>query len=225
MTMTLGAFGNDQAIVKSAEERKAPIKCQDNLKQFGIAINTYHDAYLAFPPLYTVDANGKPLHSWRVLILPFLEEEKLYDQIRLNEPWDSPHNRQFHNKMPGIFQCSSNPGKGCCYSGIAGEGFVPAVKNDEWTGRGIRDITNGISNTLAIVEVRQPFNWMDPNVDVTLDELAKGINKGRVGSSHTGVCNVAALDGVARFVPETIATNNLRELGKIESSGRVPRWK
>jgi len=188
-------------------------QCSKKIKLIGLALHNYHDTHNAFPPLYTVDKDGKPLHSWRVLILPYLEQTALYEQIRLDEPWDSAHNKQFHDKMPVVYQCPENPGKGCCYSVIAGQGFAPSREASRWTGMNLSGISDGTSNTLAIIEVKQPFCWMDPTADVTLDELEKGINKGRVGSFHSGGCNVGFFDGATRFLPETIDTKILRALG------------
>ena len=181
----------------------------------GLAFHTYADmtpqTYL--PPLYSMNADGKPLHSWRVYLLPFLEQTALYDQIRLNEPWDSPHNKQFHDMMPAVFQCPDNPGKGCCYATISGV-LVP-VKDGDWNARSTMVWSaKGTSNQILIVEVKEPFNWMDPTADITLDELAKGINKaGRVGSFHPGGCNVGFGDGSVRFITDAVDGALLRALG------------
>ncbi|MCL2711649.1 MAG: DUF1559 domain-containing protein [Planctomycetaceae bacterium] len=77
--------------------------CVGNMKAIGVALQNYHDHHGSFPPAYTVDAEGNPLHSWRILILPYFApgviEQKwkdIYDQIRFDEPWDSEHNRQFN---------------------------------------------------------------------------------------------------------------------------------
>ena len=59
-------------------------QCKNNLKQIGLALHNYHEKYQAFPPAYTVDATGKPLHSWRTLILPFVDQQALYDKIDLS---------------------------------------------------------------------------------------------------------------------------------------------
>ena len=70
----------------------------------------YRDSWGQWPPVYTVDHEGKPLHSWRVLILPYLNDYanlRLYHSIRLNEPWNSRFNSRFHNKMPSVFRCPS----------------------------------------------------------------------------------------------------------------------
>src|SRR5262249_28110992 len=77
-----------------AAERNA---CSNNMKMIALAILNYADKYHELPPAYTVDANGKPLHSWRTLILPFLEEEKLYESIDLSKPWNDPANAKAFN--------------------------------------------------------------------------------------------------------------------------------
>ena len=166
--------------IQMAREAARRMQCANHQRQIMLALHTFHDTHGAFPPLHTVDDEGNPLHSWRVLILPFIEQHALYDAIMssgaIHEPWDSEINKQFHDKMPNIFRCPSNPRTGCCYSVIAREGFVPATKAGERTGLHMGNIPDGVSNTLAIVEVKEPFNWMDPTADITLDELARGIN-------------------------------------------------
>ena len=204
--------------VQAAREAARRMQCSNNVKQIALALYNYHDAHAAFPPLYTVDEEGNPLHSWRVLILPYIEQNALYEQIRLDEPWDSEHNKQFHSINIHGYCCPGNPSwtggaSGLCdYSAIAGEGFVPAEKAGQKTGNDLRKIADGTSNTIAIVEVREPFCWMDPTADVTLDELVKGINAGRVGSFHTRGCNVGLFDGSVRFFSDTIDLTVLRAL-------------
>ncbi|APZ94979.1 DUF1559 domain-containing protein [Fuerstiella marisgermanici] len=66
------------------------LQCKNNLKQIGLALHNYHDVYEAFPPAFTVNSDGHPLHSWRTLILPFMEQQALYDSIDLSKPWSDP---------------------------------------------------------------------------------------------------------------------------------------
>src|SRR5262249_19222538 len=67
-------------------------QCADNLRNLAMALQTYAAAKDHFPPPYTTDANGKPLHSWRTLILPYLDQAPVFDAIHRDEPWDSPTN-------------------------------------------------------------------------------------------------------------------------------------
>jgi len=214
--------------VQASREAARRVMCMNNVKQIVLAFQIYHDKHDAFPPLYTVDEEGNPLHSWRVLILPYIEQNALYNQIRLDEPWDSAYNQQFHDQMIMVYQCPSNKlaprGSGLCsFVAIAGEGFVPAENAKQITGNGLKEITDGTSNTIAVIEVREPFCWMDPTADVTLDELENGINSGRVGSFHTGGCNVGFFDGSVRFFANTIDLTVLRALATPAGGESVSR--
>src|SRR5262245_13361439 len=69
-----------------------------------VAIHNYHDAHGTLPPAALRGADGKPLLSWRVLILPYIEQDELYKQFRLDQPWDSPHNIQLLERMPKLYK-------------------------------------------------------------------------------------------------------------------------
>lgn len=86
--------------------------CSQNLHKIAVALQNYYDEHGVYPPAIVYDARGKPTQSWRVLILPQLgqEEEKLYKRYRLDEPWDSPHNRPLAEEMPRVYACSVDPG-------------------------------------------------------------------------------------------------------------------
>ncbi|MDR0327796.1 MAG: DUF1559 domain-containing protein [Planctomycetaceae bacterium] len=208
--------------IQAAREAARRAQCSFHIKETAMAFYEYHKKNGAFPPLYTVDDTGKPLHSWRVLILPLIEQKELYDKIRLDEPWDSAHNKQFHDQMPDFYHCPSNSGKGCCYSVIAGEAFVPAKDTHQKKGKSSKEILDGEDNTLAIVEVKTPFNWMDPTADIALDELVNDNNaSGRVGSFHPGGFYVAMLNGVVTFIPTVIDKNTLRALGTASGGEKI----
>ena len=198
----------------------ARMPCTKNIQRIMIAIHTYDDAHGGLPPLYTVDTEGKPLHSWRMLLLPFVGEPELYSKIRWDEPWDSPHNSQFHDTVVSVYRCPSNPhiaeNMNCTYSTIAGAALRPALPERGQTPRDTFSYwQDSTSNQIVVVEVKEPFCWMDPSADVDLDELAKGINKpeGRVGSSHVGGMNIGMGDGSVRFVEEAMDSAMLRAWG------------
>ena len=222
--LTLPLWSGCFYVLEAEKQRQETVRqnslqqCSEYIKKIELSLHDYLDSNsMCFPPLYTVAQDGKPLHSWRVLLLPFLGEQDLYEKIRLDEPWDSNHNKQFHSRMPSVYQCPSNSRKGCCYSVIAGKGFVPDRSGQ---GRYIREFMGefigGTSNVIAIVEVKEPFNWMDPTADVDLEELLKGINspRGRVSSFHTGGMNVGMFDGAVWFFPDSVETDVLRSLAE-----------
>jgi hypothetical protein len=217
--------------VPAARESTRRMQCTNHMKQICLAFHNYHDKHGHLPPAYTVDEDGKPLHSWRVLILPFIEEITLYDKIRLDEPWDSEYNRQFHAEAPRIFQCPSYSSNdltvpvpsGCFYSIIYGA-ETPFTGSQP---KNFEDVTRGLSNTIFLVERRIPVNWMDPSCEITFETACKGVNVDAIGISsyHVGGVNVALGDGSLRFIPDNIDSETLREMltceQKPESRGKI----
>jgi len=140
-------------------------RSESNLKQILLALHSYNDANRHLPGNIT-DKDGKPLLSWRVAILPYIEEEELYKKFKLDEPWDSEHNKKLLAKMPDLFRVGFEP-KGetkTYYQGFAGPGtlFEPGK---ELT---LVSVTDGTSNTIAIVEAGSPVEWTKP-ADIPYD--------------------------------------------------------
>ena len=81
------------------------VKCRARLSMVATGIRQYAEAYGQLPPPAVLDDTGAPLLSWRVLILPFVGEQPLYDRFRLNEAWDSPHNAELLSQRPDMFRC------------------------------------------------------------------------------------------------------------------------
>src|SRR6185295_12482568 len=91
------------AAVQAAREAAQRTQSLNNLKQIGLAMQNHHSVYKAFPARAKLDNDGKPLLSWRVLVLPFIEEKALYNEFHLDEPWDSEHNKPLVEKMPKLY--------------------------------------------------------------------------------------------------------------------------
>ena len=176
--------------------------CANNMKQIALAFHMYYDKHGHLPPAYSVDENGKPLHSWRVLILPFMEQKVLYAQIRLDEPWDSEYNRQFHTFYIHEFFCPSYPRNAVPVKGAA---FYSVIYGAKRTLSG---------SQIVLVERCTPVNWMNPLSDITFETACKGINVDVMGISsyHTGGANVALGDGSIRFISDTIDNEKLRAM-------------
>jgi len=196
--------------------------CTTNLRMIVLAFHNYHDIHTRFPAAWTVDEDGNPLHSWRVAILPYIEQSALYQKIRLDEPWDSEYNRQFHALCPPVFQCprvvAGNPDIQrlglTTYSIIVGPNAWPEG-DQRYT---LPMITDGTSNTWAVVERQQPVNWMDPTAELTQEEAEKGVNRTTTGiaAPHPGperhFTNVAFFDGSIRNLTENLSLNTVRNL-------------
>src|SRR4051794_6427956 len=95
---------------RSAREPARRSQCVNNLKMIALALRNYEQQYKALPPAYSVDAGGRPLHSWRTLILPYLEQARLYNTIDLAKPWDDPANARAMETIPTVYLCPSAVG-------------------------------------------------------------------------------------------------------------------
>src|ERR1700731_3796855 len=93
--------------VQSAREAARRAQCTNNLKQIGLAFHNYHSANNAFPRAAITDKQGKPVLSWRVAILPYIEQQELYKKFKRDEPWDSPHNKALLKEVPTTYVCPS----------------------------------------------------------------------------------------------------------------------
>jgi len=208
--------------VQAAREAARRSQCTNNLKQLALAMHNYHDTYKCFPPAYVADEDGRPMHSWRVLLLPYLEQQPLYEQYNFDEPWDSPANLALADIMPDVFRCPSDPStpfSNTSYAMIVG----PGTLFDGTRPCRIADISDGTSNTIMLVEAAgSGINWMEPT-DLDVQKLALGINNPSgqgIRSYHPGGANVAMCDGSVRFISATINPQTLKAL--ITKAGGEP---
>lgn len=161
-----------------------------NLKQLGLALHSYHDTFGHFPQNIT-DKYGKPLLSWRVLLLPNLEDEglALYKEFKQTEPWDSEHNKKLLEKMPKVFApIRVKPLPGITY-------YLGFDGKDAMFGKGkpvgIARIGDGSSNTAMVVEAGTGVAWTKPE-DLPFD-ADKDLPK--LGGFFDGAFNVLLADG------------------------------
>lgn len=200
-------------------------QCMHNLKYIGLALHQYHDIHGTLPPAYVVDDEGRPLYSWRVLLLPYLEQEPLYAQFHLDEPWDSPHNLALAKQMPRLFACPLHPRT----PGRTITPYVAIVHEDSlWPGETaltLQDVTDGPGNTLAVVEwPESDIVWTEPR-DLTRKTLSKWWHpdaKTLAGKHrHPGGVNVVMASGNVQFIePSTLSGPRLRAL--LTRAGREP---
>jgi len=184
--------------IPNCREAERRAQCGNNLKQLGVALLGYHDAHGSFPPAYVADANGKPMHSWRVLILPYLECEELYEKYRFDEPWDGPNNRKLEEEMPMFFRCPRQPARPNPYA----TSYVAVVgPRTAWRGdRPVKlsDFTDAPEATLLLVEMKDSgIHWMEPR-DLEYPPMPAEINPssgGGISSHHHTVAIVLYADG------------------------------
>jgi hypothetical protein len=203
--------------IQAAREAARRNQSMNVLKQLALAILNYESAKSTLPPHANYDANGRPLLSWRVHILPYIEEAVLYSQFKLDEPWDSEHNRQLIPRMPAIFANANLP-----FPREAGRTNYLAVVGPQsamnGTAEGLRisQITDGTSNTILLVEANaeEAVEWTKPD---DLEIIPAGNFLGSLGGLRPSGFLAAFCDGHVEFVSDTVDLQSLP--GKFTATG------
>ncbi|MEX0641937.1 MAG: DUF1559 domain-containing protein, partial [Pirellulales bacterium] len=195
--------------VQAAREAARRAQSSNNLKQMILALHNHHDARKRLPAQAICSPDGKPLLSWRVAILPYLEEGgELYKQFKLDEPWDSEHNRPLIAQMPAVYANPNvvEPGK-TNYLAVVGE---PCLFDGSPNGIGFRAVTDGLSHTIALVEADadQAVEWTKPD-DWEYDPSNPSAG---LGNLRPGGWNAAFSDGSVRFIPNSVDPDTLKAL-------------
>lgn len=196
---------------RSAREAARRAQCVNNLKQIALAMHNYHSSNDCLPPAAITDKNGKPLLSWRVAILPFIESSPLYSQFHLDEPWDSPHNLTLLNPMPSIYACPSdkNPKPGMTgYLAVIGAktAFTPDFKPLPF-----ESFIDGMSSTILVGESPHSVPWTKPE-DIPFDTPLPLHGLGSHHGYHNNGFNAAFVDGSVKFLKSSIGAQILRAL-------------
>jgi hypothetical protein len=182
-----------------------------NLKEIGLAMHAYLDTYKTFPPPgIGVSKDNRPNLSWRVAILPFIEQAALYKEFDLNVPWDHPNNKKLIARMPKVFADLSTPAKEPGLTRLrvlVGNDTMFPVRPGPGGFRGVRipEVTDGTSNTFMVVEAREPVEWTRPD-DLPYDP------KGPLPKLGIGDAGFHALfaDASVRFLPTNLPEEVLR---------------
>jgi prepilin-type processing-associated H-X9-DG protein len=196
--------------VQKVREAAARMSGANNLKQIALAMHNMHDTYGAFPsaaPRFSPNAPADPKKrlSWRVHLLPYMEQNQLYQQFKLDEPWDSPANKKAAEHMPKFYadpRADAPPGM-TYYKVFTGKDAMFDLTDK---GRKIDSITDGTSNTIMVVAGGDPVPWTKPE-DIEFDPTK---NLPDLGKAFGGGINVAMADGSVRFLqlagikPETL---------------------
>jgi prepilin-type processing-associated H-X9-DG protein len=163
----VGVIGLLAALMLPAIRRAPPgamdhAECFKNLRQIALALQNYEAAHGAFPPAYTVDEKGRRLHSWRTLILPYLDRWKLYQRIDLSKPWDDPANAEAMRTAVSVYHCPGSDGakNTTTYLAVVGEDACFRGKEP----RRLEEITDDPALTLMVIETGEEaaVPWMAP---------------------------------------------------------------
>ena len=226
-----GSGGDGQVLLRARtddDKREAVAK----LRRIGLALHSAHDAYQTFPA-GVVGPKGQLGLSWRVALLPYLDELALYKELKLDEPWDSEHNKKLLTKMPKVFEAPGTiVGNGKTYlrSFSGPQGFLsgpPAAPKgaptfSPWAGqppgsygrgRQIVSIADGTSNTLMVAEAAEPVEWTKPE-DLPFSDQPGGPSGllPKLGGLFEGGFHGLMCDGEVRFYSAALNEGKLRAL-------------
>jgi hypothetical protein len=200
--------------VQAARQAARRNQSSNHMKLIGLALINFHDVNRAFPPAFTKDADGRPLLSWRVAILPYLEEGALSQQFHADEPWDGPDNKPLVVRRPSYY---NSPGDETSDSGQTN--FVGIVDSDTILSDDgpvtMRDIRDGTSKTIVAVELAGTgVQWSEPQ-DITIDEFVAAMRNPHGPGLHTiypggAICLFA--DGSVDFISSNTDPGLLRAM-------------
>lgn len=184
------------------------MKTSNNMKQLALALHNHHSALSFFPPQALASPEGKRLLSWRVLLLPFLDQNELYQKFKLDEPWDSAHNAALIKEMPEIF---ARPGADTT---LGKTPYVAPLTKESFFGRpgsppGFQDILDGTSNTIWLVEAPPEFEvtWTKPE-----DWEVKGVESIELFLKAKPQLLISLMDGSVQLLPATVTSEMILKM-------------
>jgi len=198
-------------------------QCRGRVGHIAKALFAYEHEYGSLPPAYVADDEGRPMYSWRVLILPYIEENSLFERIDRRRPWDDPANRaSLAEETPRELRCPCvNPAfKETSYVAVVGPGTCWPGPSGLWSG----EIHDDWSQTILLVEVcGSGIHWMEPR-DLTVEEVIaawKSKSGGGISSLHPGGPHVCLADGTVRQLPPDIDAATLRALLTVDGGEEI----
>lgn len=206
--IVLGAIGSSLATVgilialllpavNAARTAARRAQTSNNLKQIGLALHNYNSTFNSFPPAVRLDSSGQPGTSWRVAILPYLEDVAMYQAYHQDEPWNSPANQQAINHVPPVFQSPlTPPGNDVSYVAVTDPGFV----FNGTDGCRLIQVTDGLSNTIMAIDAGRSGVALAEPRDLTWPEFLQRFRNRDVGNSPGGISALFA-DGSVSFIP------------------------
>ena len=223
-------------LVRDARRAAQATAAKGMLNQLHLALHNYHDMYGQFPPAFVADETGKPMHSWRVLVLPFIDGKELYDAYRFDEPWNGPNNSKLANRMPPAFHSHSEPPSTTNTNAVVIVGPDTAFPGSRSTR--LEDFKDGQENTILLTEIgNSTIPWLAPR-DLSVETMSFRVQdkqKPSISSVSWRQPYVVFADRLTTFsLSDTLSPDELRALTTIaggepvtreslESQGRIDR--
>jgi hypothetical protein len=211
-----------------SEAASRRLGCLHKLKTIAIGLQTYRETNGYFPPAYVADKDGKPMHSWRVLFLPFMEYDTRYGSYDLNQPWNGPKNKKLAAVRLAEFVCPSAPDG---HSPNQTNYVAVVGPNAAWPGekpRKLEDFGGEVSNTILLIEAANTgIDWAEPR-DLSLDDpklsaMLQAVHPGGASNKdllftyyYSPGVHVAMADGRVRVLKtDGLSSEDLRKILQI----------
>lgn len=205
----------------------AHVTCSRNLSRIGLALQAYHDTYSCYPPAVTYDAQGREMHSWRVLLLPFLADgtlDALYSSYHMDKPWDAPENLELSKVVPDVYVSELDPNASAMqhtsYLAITGKGT--AFPDSHSSTRG--EFSDPASDIILVAEpTRSGVVWTQP-IDLGVTRMQFGVNRetGRsMRTEHGGGPHVLMADGTVRRLKQDAPAQFVQAMTTVAGNERV----
>lgn len=194
-----------------------PVVCRNNLIQISLALQNYESKYGELPPAQVTDSRGRPLHSWRVLILPFLEQQALYNAYKFDEPWNGPNNSKLHDTVLQIYCCPSEDVEGLprtmtSYLAVVGPGTAWDPDRPK-KGRGA--VSRRPAKLLLVVESSPSgVHWMEPR-DLHVHQMNPAVQAPQgqgISSLHPSRAHAISADGEVLELRDTLTRDEIKAL-------------
>lgn len=210
--------------IQAARETGGALDCPHRLRILMISLHSYHDEFDKLPPAHIPDTNGNSMHSWRVLILPFVELKELHTSYNFNEPWNGPNNRNLAPHLPPLYRC---PGPGWRHE-VQPSYFLVTGPGSLFSGSetpSLSEVTGSHAKTIVTIEAPvQGKNWMEPK-DVTIDEAIEILKSDELGSCEGCFIRNSIEDFFYDYVPGHHVGFADGTVGFIPSSAPQHEWK
>ena len=170
--------------IQAARQAARRNQSSNHLKLLGLALMSYHDANQSFPAAFSKDADGRPLLSWRVAILPYIEEAALAQQFHADEPWDGPNNKPLVDRRPTYYNSPNDDANDSGQTNVVGIVGPDTVLSADGPVT-MRDIHDGTSKTIVAVELAGTgVQWSEPQ-DISVDEFVAAMRNPHGPGLHT----------------------------------------
>lgn len=194
------------------------MNCSENLEEIASAIRQYETSNGFLPPPYVLSDDGIHLFGWRVLLLPYLGEKELFEQLDLTKPWNDPVNLKVGERMPMVFRCPEsrhqskwrNVGTMTSYVAVVGPQTAWPPKNV----RKLGDFDRDVRDILIVESVKHEIHWLSPG-DPTVEEFLSSTN---FDAPHGGLVNFVEIDGKTHVLSDNVSSEQIKEFLTVQTT-------